>query len=337
VDREQIELESNSEGKISLRTYMTCPVLHSYIHDNEINQEFIAGGLSDYLIGRLNYVLKLYFTKTESRNTNFDEWIEIIFHVLTEIAPSVNKETWRRYKTVLLKVLSIGLERNLAPSEIVNDLISQLKQAQAPTKDELSLTRERSRKACRLRPEEVYLLRLNTRGGFDPFAVAWLEFNLCTGFRPAEIETSQLHYTADGIYVSCINVIKDDSTREKVLTGTLAESRMVSLAHLSMHDIKFIENTICRYRQLAENSTHMEIFTSARIALRDLSKRALGFSVSLSVGRKQFAANQKSMGESPEVLAQRMGHTDVTRARRSYGRTGFGHARKAVGGADDKS
>lgn len=330
MDSHQLKIESNGDGLVHLKQFMHCPVLFAFIERKEIDDSQHSKPLGDYLKARLKYLLESYYEASQSSNTRFDEWEVIVKYAIDKVAPGVNSETWSRYKAALTKTLNVGLDKELAPLELIRSWLSQVKTSKAPDKRTLKSTSQRNHKASKITPAELYILRLHAKTSNEVFAVDWLELAVCTGIRPVEIKSSELHYVDDGNFLSCENVIKNDKTLQKIASGEIDPKRTISLAHVSYHSLKLIEATLIEYHyRKKQESDHLPVYRTSRNALSDLSLRALGYRVSLSVGRKQFAANKKALGESPDVLASEMGHTDVTRARRSYGRTNNGFAKKA--------
>ncbi|HAS5778699.1 TPA: hypothetical protein I7E95_002657 [Vibrio cholerae] len=329
MDVQQLRIETEKDGLVHLKKFMICPVLHSFISDGTVDPSLFDERINSYSISRLEYVLRTFFSINEPK-TRFDTWSSIASYAVTNITPSVTRETWGRYRAVLIKSINLGLERGLGPEELVRDWLMAIKAAKAPAKIELRKHRDRNEKATKLTQQELYTLRLYAKNEIENFAVDWLEVSLCAGIRPVEIQTAELHFLQEGVFLSCRNVIKNERTKERLANGTYSERRLIPLAPVSFHSVKLIEQTLAKLHNLIEASDgYKAVYSKCRVALRDLSEKALGYKISISVGRKQFAANLKSLEIDNEEIANQMGHTDPTRPRRSYGKKSNGFATRA--------
>lgn len=308
-----------------------CPILSYFLLNCAIKSSFFKVNISDTYVAKVNYIV----TRFASQNTIVDDirsWVDISDFAIAEIAPQNKKSSWRVYKGALTKSIASAQELcNENSSDIYNILEEAKARVSASTGGKAvefvsgDITSGSAKKATVISASDIYSLRMHASSVNESFAVDWLEFSILTSIRPNEIEGATILLNDDhGFSISVRNTIKSSASAKHLQDGSLPEFREVPLNSLSFLDIIFVQGFLQSFLYRMETETYDLIYKSSKNALYRISSTAIGKSIALSVGRTQFAANAKSSGVSAEDLAQMMGHTDPTRAARSYGRKASG-------------
>lgn len=315
--------------------YKSCPIFDCYRHhDGKLApigspEVFFIEPITDYLIGRLEYILSQFIQAhpevVSDGLVTFEVWEKVVNFTLTTIAPNIKNDSFRRYKRALNLVINSALKAELAPAVFLRNLLGSIATFTTET-----LTSPKAKKADRIRVDELYFMRAAALEELDRFALDWLEFNLLTNLRPNEIQFAEIFYTADGPFLSTKNTVKSDATRVAIEKGEVSAYRILPLKQLSLHDFLLIERFLVVMHLLIEERGYSFVYETLRGKLKRLSNRCFDRSISLSVGRTQYAANAKALSVSPDELAALMGHTDPTRPMRSYGRKAFGYAKLSI-------
>lgn len=307
-----------------------CPIFSHYEEYQSLvglNDHFFSRQLSTYLLGRLEYVLSEFIKRRLDSDVlfTFSNWREIVDFALQNIAPNVEPKTWSRYRTALSVVFNTGLEKELAPATFIRGMLADLVITKAET-----LVSKKASKAPKIEVEELYYMRLAVIDEQERLSLDWLEFNIHTNLRPNELASAEIYYSPTGHFLRARNTIKSDATKLNIEQGLQSSHRNIDLSHLSFHDFRFIEEFLMLSRELIDSLGYQVFYERLRLKLRALSLRCFQRSISLSVGRTQFAANHKSLKNDNDELADLMGHTDPTRPLRSYGRKTSGYTKLAI-------
>ncbi|NCO45356.1 MAG: hypothetical protein GW890_02510 [Vibrio sp.] len=310
--------------------YQPCLILETFHRDGNLaalDRNYFLKPLSDFNLNRLEYILKEFQKNCEWGVATLLTWRPIVEFTLKSITPNIKKSSWKRYKIALNAVFNTAMEKDLAPATFLRNLLAEISITQVDC-----LVAEKAEKSKRIRVEEIYMLRLAAYDADEKLSVDWLEFNTLTNLRPNELEYAQLVFTANNEpLLTALNTIKSDATKKNIETGVMDSERNIDLTHLSFHDLTMIERFLIKTRACIETDGYSAFYEKMRSKLRHLSTNCIGRSISLSVGRTQYAANHKSLnpGENEE-LASLMGHSDPTRPQRSYGKRSYGYAKLAI-------
>lgn len=320
----------------NIEQFSVCPIFESFSVENDLKSfnetGFFDKPLSDYKRERLEYILREYLSDNPLVTPpDFDVWEKVVTYALECIAPSVQKNTWLRYKATLQEVLNSALSKPLGPPVFIRNLLAKVVTAEVTAKPT-----EQTAKAVKVTKEEIYYMRQACRDELEALSLDWLEFNVLCNLRPNELQFAELHYPVDDApFLTTKNTIKSEATKRAVAEGTMPTHRAITLNQLSMHELFFVENFLSLTHPMIQIQEYGKFYEILRKKLALLSNRCFSKTIALSVGRTQYAANQKALGLSAEKLAERMGHTDPTRPMRSYGRKTHGYARVKFKSADD--
>lgn len=313
-----------------MEEFKTCPILEAFVTHgtiSNVSNEHFLKPLSEYNRKRLESVLKGFAKSIGIDSTSMLIWKEIVSYALSDIAPSIKKSSWKRYRVSLNAVFNAALDKELAPVTYLRNLLGSISVVNVDHRES-----DADVKANRIHVNEVYILRIVADTEDERLALDWLEFNIMTGLRPNEVEQSSLIYPLNGAPIlRAKNTIKSNATKKNIENGSMALFREIDLSHLSFHDILTVERFLTSIHQRIDNDGYESLYETIRHKLKSMTKKYLGHSISLSVGRTQFAANYKALNpEKKEELANLMGHTDLTRPTRSYGGKRYGFAKMAI-------
>lgn len=315
--------------------FKTCPVLEQYLENGTVltmDEGHFLTPLSEYNLKRIDSILSQFRDSIGLDSTSVQIWREIIGFTLQNIAPNLKPSSWKRYRVSLNAIFNAALEKELAPVTFLRNLLGDISLVKV---DHMEVAKEA--KAHRIHVREFYVLRMAADSPDERLAVEWLEFNMLTSLRPNEVASCELIYPSEGApFLRAPNTIKSEASKRNVESGEMSLYRDIDLTHLSMLDMLMIERFLFGMKLAIEHEDYNTVYNRLRNLLKKLSIKTLGHSVALSVGRTQYAANFKAMNpDNSEMLAEQMGHTDVTRPTRSYGAKHHGFTRLAIKDPED--
>ncbi|BCL74020.1 hypothetical protein TUMSATVNIG1_60060 (plasmid) [Vibrio nigripulchritudo] len=304
-----------------MREFNTCSILNHYFEHGSLDGAPFHEPISQYNIERLQYILK----KSNPTGDCFSNWEQIVGFCVSEIQPKVKPDTWKRYKAVLLNPLNEGRKNQSASTMFIDrlcsDLSATLESSLGPDKA------TSSKKNKQVSREELYILKTAAQTKEERFCVSWLETSILCGARPNEVCGAELSYLENGPVLSVKNTIKSERTRQNIESGKQPEYRLISLSAISYHNLIDLESFLMELNAKLKDESYQSIYDRARSKLSNLAKKLLGKPISLSAGRSQFSSNHKAMVGDPHELMELMGHTDVTRSKRSYGKAVHAHTK----------
>ncbi|WP_026959784.1 hypothetical protein [Aliagarivorans taiwanensis] len=331
---------------------MHCSHLEALIAGNS---QMIVGDkqLSKSYYDKLRSLLSRYQQEHGSPGEDISAWFQLVNFAIERIATTNQHSGWRIYRGALNQVLNAYLQVDppLPESSLTSlrHALANLANTRGLKKTDVKVKSaddtQRRTKAKRISVEDLYTLRRVVKSDDDQFAIDWLEFTVLCNLRPNELRGAfMLRVPAsDGGYIPVLyapNTAKSSATQVRQALNDDERYRQIPLDALSFAERRFVSDFMVRYHAKcrAVGDPHA-VFETSRKRLYTLTNNHLGFSISLSVGRTQFAANLKRAEIDEETLANLMGHTDVSRAKRSYGRKSFGWggvARQQVASAEEE-
>ncbi|MEZ8241011.1 MULTISPECIES: hypothetical protein [Vibrio] len=309
--------------------FKTCPIITAFVDKGEVTSfdgGYFIKPMSNYNLERLNAILTGFSKEVGFNSTSLAIWREIITYTLKNHAVNVKSSTWKRYRISLNNVLNTALSNDLAPATFLRNLLADISLVKV---DEV--VSKKNEKSERIFSNDIYKLRMAAKSHIERMAVQWLEVGILTNIRPNELDGAEINYDGDSPTLDVLNTIKSDQSKKMIQSGLMATTRSINLSHLSLLDMLMLEKFIIESGRIITAGGYEAFYEGIRQKLFALSNKHLGYSLSLSVGRTQYAANHRAMNPGcNRELADQMGHTDVMRASRSYGKKANGYAKIAI-------
>lgn len=245
--------------------------------------------------------------------SNFIEWLILI-------RPNLRPATWRQYRAAVVYVMNDRLvqDKNFFQSRLMErNNLPECKSLPART----SSSKSKSISDADMDKLIQYLSVHN--GKWDSLTGQWLVFGMITGLRPGEWCDVKVCSHEDGMILRVVNK-KFDGQRAHGPERTIH-------VHISAHMQDALNVFIQTIQSEAEDFS--VVYEGCRIALWRATKilwPRRKKRIALYSARHQFAADAKSAGLDPKVIAALMGHAVTDTHQTQYGKRRSGRGQLMV-------
>lgn len=245
------------------------------------------------------------------------EWAGFIDWLIS-IRSTLRPATWRQYRAAVVHSMDLQQvpDRELFHARLMERInLPDRKALPART----SSTKSKSLPNADMNALIQYLGARD--GRWDMLTGQWLVFGMITGLRPGEWQRVKAYPSEDEVILRVANA-KFDAQRAHGPERTI-----------HVHIPPSMQGTLNEFIQAIQSEDFADVYEGCRIALWRATKALWPRrkkQPSLYTARHQFAADAKSAGLAPEVIAALMGHAVTETHQTHYGKRRSGRGRVMV-------